>query len=110
MNKPLHSCLDRISADIEEAVINGGVCGAPFVRFTEDARAVFAGIETVIALLQVDDVKRSEGDEREVEETLRPNEVHSLLSLARVVSKVMAEQAEGLADWAEERLAEQGEK
>lgn len=108
MNKSLQSHLDRIRDDIEDAVHDGSVSGAPFARFTENARVAFAGIETLVELLQVDDVKRSGCDEREIAETLRPNEVYSLMSLVRVVSKIMADQAEDMADWAEKRMKERG--
>lgn len=108
MNKPLDSWLERIDRGIEDAVHGGQVSGAPFARFTEDARTVFTGIETVLALLQVDDVKRTGGDEQEIKETLGPDEVYSLMSLARVASKVMAHEAEDLADWADKRMSERG--
>lgn len=106
MDKHLKECLSRLDSNVQSAVDRGRVNGRPFVELANHTGAVFCGFEVLLEIIQTDRMKESHGDD----DVLNQYESGALLSMMRATCNVMAGRVEELADWADERMKEQGKE
>ncbi|MFV9474684.1 hypothetical protein ACM5Q9_09720 [Advenella sp. RU8] len=102
MDKSLKDCIPILRDDVLRAASHGRMNALPFAKFTNQAGTIFNGFGVLIELLQVDQLKKSNG----AVDTLTGYETDALLSMMRETCCIMYDSAEEVAEWAEKRLAE----
>lgn len=101
MNSQVKEYLKVFGSDLEQATYRGDVSGEPFVRYTDRAYQVAAGVAVILEMVMVNHLDF--GDD---EKPLNGYEEGSLLSLARTSLQLLVSDAEHLKTWSDLRLKE----